>query len=100
MQEENPLLLSGGKGSEQGGCFRRNSEPQQLSVFKGGVVFLSCVPVLCSCPGSTAQQLLWSSAFPGIQGELWIVAVMLYVKNAAGSLDFLSCNLVSVEIPN
>lgn len=84
MQEEKPLLLSGGKGSEQGGCFRTNFEHQQLSVFEG-----RCwVPVPCSCPSSTAQRLLWSSASSGLQEELWIVAVMLYFKSAAGSLAF------------
>lgn len=70
MQEENPLVLSGGKGSEQGSCFRLNFGHKQLSVFEGRC----CVPVLCSCPGSTAQWLLWSSASSGLQEELWIVA--------------------------
>lgn len=53
---------------------------------KGDVVFLCCAPV-------PAQRLLWGSASSGLQEELWIVAVMLYFKNAAGRLDFLSCNL-------
>lgn len=43
---------------------------------KGGVVFL------CSAP-APAQPLLWSSASSGLPEELWIVAVMLYFKNAA-----------------
>lgn len=84
MREENPFLLDGGKGAEQGGCFHRSSGHSQCS--KGGVVFL------CSAP-APAQPLLWGSASSGLAEELWIVAVMLYFKNAAGSLDFVSCNL-------
>lgn len=56
-------------------------------------MFLSRVPVL-------APQLLWSSASSGLEVELWIVAVVLYFKNVAGSQDFLFCNLVNVDIHN
>lgn len=46
IREENPFLLDGGKGAEQGGCFHRSSG--HCSVLQGSC----CVPVLCSCPNS------------------------------------------------
>lgn len=62
MQEEAPLLLRGGKGSEQGGSSERTVSVGTLStsscqLSKGGVVFLSW---LCSSVAALEFSFLWA----------------------------------------